>query len=759
MFGQWSQSILVRTTLVILGAVGLAGLIFIFLAAGVTASDSEDRAKIHLSQLLDTVESSVRAACYVNDRALAREIAVGLLKNNDVLSVKILASNLVLAQETHPGLNTRQVNRESARGIPIHRKIISPFDNTEIVGEIIVTPNRIEIESQSSQSVWFIVMLLGSQLLVIAAIVLPSVLYLVSRPIKKLSDTLHELDPASGDLLLPPTGHEHDEIGRLVSDINALTGRFLGSLHHEQAARETIENTEQALTESELRYRTIFESAGDAIFLIRDNIYIDCNDSTLELYGCQRSDIIGCTPYRYSPEYQPDGSLSSKLAEEKANAASAGETQLFDWEHCRLDGTCFSAEVRLKLIKLHQGTYLQAIVRDITTRKNTERMLANAKEEAEKTTQAKSAFLASMSHELRTPLNAIIGFAQMLDMGIPVPLALSQKQPVRHILSSGRHLLGLINEVLDLTRIEAGRMDISASTVAVTPLIENIIALVQPGAAERRINIQYSSHSEAKICADPVRVRQILLNLLSNAIKYNRDDGLVLVSCQEKNNVVNISISDTGSGIPKQQHVLLFQPFQRLGAEYSITEGTGIGLVICKKLTEAMNGRIGFESKEGIGSRFWVELPAATASHINVAPEIRTVDAPKNSQVHGIVLYVEDSPVNASVMEHIFSHLTEVQLIIAATAEAGLDIIHANPPDLVLMDINLPGMNGLDALLVIKSDPYTASIPVIAVSAAALPQDVKRGLEAGFSAYLTKPFEVTELITMVAKILGNDRRR
>ena len=147
MFGQWSQSILVRTTLVILGAVGLAGLIFIFLAAGVTASDSEDRAKIHLSQLLDTVESSVRAACYVNDRALAREIAVGLLKNNDVLSVKILASNLVLAQETHPGLNTRQVNRESARGIPIHRKIISPFDNTESVGEIIVTPNRIEIES------------------------------------------------------------------------------------------------------------------------------------------------------------------------------------------------------------------------------------------------------------------------------------------------------------------------------------------------------------------------------------------------------------------------------------------------------------------------------------------------------------------------------------------------------------------------------------------------------------------------------------
>ena len=375
MVDRWSQSILVRTTLVILSAAGLAGLIFVFVAARMTASQAEDRAQVHLTQLLDTVESSVRAACYVNDRTLAREISLGLLKNYNVSSVKILGGKLVLAEETRPDLDIHQLNSKSAWATPIHRKIISPFDSTEIIGELIVTPNPVEIDNQSNQSVWFIVMLLCSQLLVIAAILVPSVLYLVSQPIKKISDALHGLDVASGDLLLPLTGHEHDEIGRLVNDINVLTARFLGSLHHERTARETIKSGESALMESELRYRTIFENAGDAIFLMRDNIFIDCNDSTLEIYGCQRSEIIGSTPYRYSPEYQPDGSLSSDIANEMINAAYAGEPQVFEWQHCRQDGSNFLAEVRLKLINLNQGHYLQAIVRDITTRNNAEKML------------------------------------------------------------------------------------------------------------------------------------------------------------------------------------------------------------------------------------------------------------------------------------------------------------------------------------------------------------------------------------------------
>ena len=747
MFGRIHQSILARTTLVILGAAGLAGLFFVFIAAQVTASRAEERAKVHLSQLLDTIESSVSAACYVNDKDLAREILIGLLKNNDVSSVKILGGNQVLAEES------RMASQAYGKpAVPVHRKISSPFDNTNIIGEIIVTPNPGEIINQSKQSVSFIVMLLSGQLLVIAAIVLPSVLYLVSRPIKKLSDELHNMDPVSGAALPPLKGHEHDEIGRLVFDINTLAGRFRESLGQEKSAREAIESGEKALIESELRYRTIFENSSDAIFLMRDNIFVDCNDSTLQIFACQRSDIVGCTPFRFSPELQPSGGNSSELAMQYIRAAYAGAPQFFEWEHCQFDGTCFSAEVSLKLIKLQHSAFLQAIVRNISARKHAEQMLKLAKAEAEKTSQAKSTFLASMSHELRTPLNAIIGFAQMLDMGVPAPLQLSQKEPVRHILDSGRHLLGLINEVLDLTRIEAGKMDIILTSVALQPLIQNIVSLTEPVAASRRIKLQYTCADTMHVLGDASRVRQVLLNLLSNAVKYNREDGLVVVSCKQKNGLVHISVSDTGAGIHKDKYAQLFQPFQRLGAEQTVTEGSGIGLVICRKLAEAMGGQVGFESKVGVGSRFWLELPVAIAAVPSQVVE-EAAALRQSNQLKGLVLYVEDSPVNVSVMRHIFSQLPGVELQAVETAEAGLELIAQRPPDLVLMDINLPGISGLQALQIIKSNPLTAAIPVLAVSAAALPQDVKSGLEAGFVAYLTKPFDVPELIAKVCQFL------
>ncbi len=746
-FGRTHHSILARTTLAILSTAGLAGLFFVYIAAQVTASRAEERAKVQLSQLLDTIESSVSAACFVNDKDLAREILLGLLKNNNVSSAKILGGSMVLAEEAR--LASQGYDKSAAA---VHRKISSPFDNTHMIGEIIVTPNPGEIINQSKQSVSFIVMLLCSQLLVIAVIVLPSVLYLVSRPIKKLSDALHSMDPVSGVALLSPKGHEQDEIGRLVYDINALAEKFRESFRQEKSAREAIENGEKALIESELRYRTIFENSSDAVFLIRENIFVDCNDSTLLIFGCQRSDILGCTPFRFSPESQPGGGLSSELSMQKIKAAYAGVTQFFEWEHCQLDGSRFQAEVSLKLIQLNNSDFLQAIVRNISARKHAEQLLKLAKDEAEKTSQAKSTFLASMSHELRTPLNAIIGFAQMLDMGVPTPLQISQKQPVRHILDSGRHLLGLINEVLDLTRIEAGKLDIALSSVVVQPLIKDVIALTEPIAASRRITLQYSCPENLHVLADASRLRQVLLNLLSNAVKYNREDGLVVVSCKQNKGLLHISVTDTGAGIHKDKYAQLFQPFQRLGAEQTVTEGSGIGLVICRKLAEAMGGQVGFESKVGVGSRFWVELPVAIASLPQQAVE-KITELSDVNQVRGLVLYVEDSPVNVMVMQHIFTQLPGVELLTAETAEAGLEMIARRPPALVLMDINLPGMSGLQALQILKENPLTAAIPVLAVSAAALPQDVKNGLEAGFVAYLTKPFDVTELLAKVCQLL------
>lgn len=405
----------------------------------------------------------------------------------------------------------------------------------------------------------------------------------------------------------------------------------------------------------------------------------------------------------------------------------------------------------------HEGKPIRmiGIHTDITKRKQVESELLSAREAAESANKAKSAFLSSMSHELRTPLNAIIGFAQMLDMGVLEPLNPEQKESVCHILNASHHLLGLINEVLDLARIESGRMDLAITTLALDPLVEEAIVMSKPLAINRQINILNSCNTGMFVRADTARVRQIFLNLLSNAVKYNRKGGRVTVSCQMSGDFVRITVTDTGQGIPEKLQPQLFKPFQRLGADRTSIEGTGIGLVITKLFVEAMGGSIGFESKSGIGSAFWVELPVAGCIDQALAgiSETQPDGMSSDADVHGQVLYIEDSPANINVMKHLLRRLPNVKLLTAENAETGLAMIQENHPDLVLMDINLPGMSGLEALRILKSERVTAAIPVIAVSAAAMPCDVHAGLDAGFLAYLTKPFDIAVLLSHIRKTL------
>ena len=412
---------------------------------------------------------------------------------------------------------------------------------------------------------------------------------------------------------------------------------------------------------------------------------------------------------------------------------------------------------------------------DITARKLAEEALVAARDAAESASRAKSEFLASMSHELRTPLNAILGFSQLFAIDPDLPDA--TRAGAAEIENAGRHLLALVNDLIDLARIETGKLDLELGPVALQDVLAQSVEMVQPLVRKQRIGLHLGTGGrDTVVLADTVRLRQVLINLLSNAIKYNRPHGSVRVDHVCEGGTVRIRVSDTGVGIPLEKRGRLFNPFDRLGAERGQVEGAGIGLVITRRIVDAMGGQIGYESEVGVGSEFWVVLPLATrpgpalpglaaAVAVAVAPlpdraaAVATAVADDGPPVPARVLYVEDNLVNARIMEQILRTLPHVSLQVAETAEQGLALIRHDPPDLVLMDIHLPGMSGLDALRLIRRDARTVDLPVIAVSAAAMDSDVREGLDAGFLCYLTKPFNVEELLKAVADVLAAARAR
>jgi len=380
--------------------------------------------------------------------------------------------------------------------------------------------------------------------------------------------------------------------------------------------------------------------------------------------------------------------------------------------------------------------------------------LVSARETAEAANAAKSEFLSRMSHELRTPLNAILGFAQMLARPGKASLTEQQADNVLEIIKAGQHLLVQVNEVLDLARVESGRIDLSLEPLPLAPLITDCIAQVQPLAAARGIAIAAPLDETMALQGDYTRVKQVLLNLLSNAIKYNRDGGQIHVSAVAAGEQMRIEVRDTGRGIAPEKRDRLFKPFERLESSYDGIEGTGIGLALVKRLVEAMGGEIGVDSEEGVGSTFWFVLPAARLPSLPAMPP-QEVDAggtvpavtvgPASVQAPRRVLCIEDNPANLKLMRKIFGLRPEFTLLDAMNAELGLEIARRERPDMILLDINLPGMDGFAALAVLKSDPATCAIPVIAVTANAMKHDIDRGKSAGFADYLTKPIDIARL--------------
>ncbi len=394
---------------------------------------------------------------------------------------------------------------------------------------------------------------------------------------------------------------------------------------------------------------------------------------------------------------------------------------------------------------------------DITEVKRAEERVLQAKEQAEKANRAKSEFLSSMSHELRTPLNAILGYTQLFEYD--GNLKSQQVENVREIRKAGEHLLQLINDVLDLAKIESGNMTVSLEPVLVSRLLEECFTLVQTQANARgiRLSVSVASFANTYVIADHVRCKQALLNLLSNAVKYNRVGGEVEVtlSAQEEQKL-RISVRDTGRGIPLQRQREVFQPFNRLSAENSSIEGSGVGLVITKQLVEMMLGKLDFSSTEGVGTTFWMDFPVAAEWNVDTLPQSSKKDySPAVLQVQRKckVLYVEDNPSNIRLLQQIFARYPQLDLEIAEEAFLGIYKARSNNPDLVILDINLPGMDGYEVLSVLKNDPSTSKVPVIGLSANAMPYDIERGRKAGFFDYLTKPVDINQLIDVFNNLL------
>ena len=401
-------------------------------------------------------------------------------------------------------------------------------------------------------------------------------------------------------------------------------------------------------------------------------------------------------------------------------------------------------------------------IADVTDDVQREEELRTARETADAASAAKSEFLSSMSHELRTPLNAVLGFAQLLEVDRKRPLDERQLERVRHVLRGGEHLLRLIDDVMDLSGIEAGRTMLSFEPVSVREALDEVIAILEPMATRARIAIVPLAPDELpRLFVDRTRLVQILINFASNAIKYGKAGGHVTFAIALRDPaIVRITVIDDGMGIPADKRDRVFEPFQRAGQEAGPIEGTGIGLAITKRLAEMMSGRVGFTSDVGRGSEFWVEAPVhrrLTAEKSTAAATTTTSPLASGNATYKVI-YVEDNPANIAFMRELIGELPSVELVTAPTAEIGLELIRAHRPDVVIMDINLPGMSGYDAMLRLRESPETREIPVIGLSAGALLKDTTRAKLAGFYRYLTKPVKVAELTDVLEYLLMRTAR-
>ena len=501
---------------------------------------------------------------------------------------------------------------------------------------------------------------------------------------------------------------------------------------------------EEAVRDSEERYRLLFETNPYPVWVYDPETlsFLAVNQAAIDCYGFSREEFLSMK----IKDIRPPEDVAALLDD-----VSQSSSETTSWRHRKKNGAVIDVEITARPISFNGKQARLVLVNDVTARLRGERALEQAKEEADCANKAKSEFLSRMSHELRTPLNAILGFGQLLERQNPTP---TQRNRIQHVINAGRHLLGLINEVLDISRIEVGRMQLSLEPVCVVETIQETLDLMRPLGHERRIKLRtdIDVDESAHVLADRQRFKQVLLNLLTNAVKYTPVSGSVTVSCAgDGNEKLRIRVADTGPGIAKEKLVRLFTPFDRLGAEHSSVEGTGLGLALSQRLMHAMGGLIGVENSCGYGSIFWVELP-------RIKSPIEETRSPKakvrkhqrrESGEKRTVLYIEDNLSNLTLVEQLLEERPEIELLTAMQGRVGLDLARQHSPGLVLLDLHLPDLPGWEVLSQLKADTSTAEIPVVVISADATAPQVKRLLKAGAVSYLTKPLDVAEFFRVL----------
>jgi len=451
--------------------------------------------------------------------------------------------------------------------------------------------------------------------------------------------------------------------------------------------------------------------------------------------------------------------------------ASRDIEDIYELTYICKDGSRFPAIVSVTALRDDDGALIGYLLigTDNSARKRVESELHAAMAAADAANRAKSEFLSSMSHELRTPLNAVLGFAQLLETGTPAP-TVTQRRSIDQILKAGWYLLELINEVLDLALIESGRLTLSNEPVSLAEVLAECRAMIESQARQRGIDMSFPSFdTPVFVKADRTRIKQVLINLLFNAVKYNRAEGAVAVDfAAAGNHSIRLCVRDTGAGLSPEQLGQLFQPFNRLGREAGTEEGTGIGLVVTKRLVELMGGNIGAASTPGAGSVFWVEFPLAAAPLLALMEHAQAATlapvAPDGRPLR-TVLYVEDNQANLEVVAQLIARRQDLRLLTAVNGQLGVEYARACIPDVILMDIHLPGLSGTAAMQQLRADPATAHIPIIALSANAVPRDIEQALAAGFFNYITKPIVVgrfmdaLDVALLFAQQLADERTR